>query len=205
MQNVQIDVRNLSCPEPIVRTQKALLRVNAHTLTLRTYSILGNSPTAKENLTRFLESEGFSFELDILENGEFLFRLIDRIKKSEPMREGEKIAPKMLLVKGDSIGDGELGVLLLRNFIKALLQTEILPQKILFIHRGVLLTTENDKIDNTEICDVLKQLEKQGVEIYSCSSCLEYFSLAGKLKVGVVGNAVEGMQNMLASDSLVVL
>ena len=121
------------------------------------------------------------------------------------MREGEKIAPKMLLVKGDSIGEGELGVLLLRNFIKALLQTEILPQKILFIHRGVLLTTENDKIDNTEICDVLRQLEKQGVEIYSCGSCLEYFSLAGKLKVGVVGNAVEGMQNMLASDSLVVL
>lgn len=205
MQNVQIDVRNLSCPEPIVRTQKALLHVNAHTLTLRTYSILGNSPTAKENLTRFLEGEGFSFELDILENGEFLFRLMDRIKKSEPMREGEKIAPKMLLVKGDSIGEGELGILLLRNFIKALLQTEILPQKILFIHRGVLLTTENDKIDNTEICDVLRQLEKQGVEIYSCGSCLEYFSLAGKLKVGVVGNAVEGMQNMLASDSLVVL
>lgn len=205
MQNVQVDVRNLSCPEPIVRTQKALLHVNAHTLTLRTYSILGNSPTAKENLTRFLEGEGFSFELDILENGEFLFRLMDRIKKSEPMREGEKIAPKMLLVKGDSIGEGELGVLLLRNFIKALLQTEILPQKILFIHRGVLLTTENDKIDNTEICDVLRQLEKQGVEIYSCGSCLEYFSLAGKLKVGVVGNAVEGMQNMLASDSLVVL
>ncbi|MDE6979483.1 MAG: sulfurtransferase-like selenium metabolism protein YedF [Helicobacter sp.] len=205
MQNVQIDVRNLSCPEPIVRTQKALLHVNAHALTLRTYSILGNSPTAKENLTRFLEGEGFSFELDILENGEFLFRLIDRIKKSEPMREGEKIAPKMLLVKGDGIGEGDLGVLLLRNFIKALLQTEILPQKILFIHRGVLLTTENDEIDNTEICDVLKQLEKQGVEIYSCGSCLEYFSLAGKLKVGVVGNAVEGMQNMLASDSLVVL
>ena len=59
---IQIDVRDLPCPEPVLKAKKALLGINEHTLKLHNYEIIGNSPSSKENLMRFLNTEGF--ELD---------------------------------------------------------------------------------------------------------------------------------------------
>lgn len=201
--SIQIDVRDLPCPEPVLKVKKALVGVNNHSLKLHNYEIIGNSPSAKENLTRFLKSEGFTFEVGFGRDEQFMIILKS---KDKIQKEGkDKILPKILLIKNDTIGEGELGGMLVNGFIKSLLQTDVLPQKILFINRGVLLTTDNKEINNTEIVEALKELEKQGVEIYSCGSCLSYFALTERLKVGMIGNAIESLQNMLLADSLISL
>ena len=201
---IQIDVRDLPCPEPVVKAKKALVGVNEHSLKLHSYEIIGNSPSSKENLSRFLKTEGFEFEIGLGRDEQFIIFLKGKVGKLSKESK-DKIIPKMMLIKNDRVGEGELGGMLINGFIKSLLQTEVLPHKILFINRGVLLTTDNKEVDNTEIVEVLKELEKQGVEIYSCGSCLSYFALTERLKVGMIGNALDGIQNMLTSDSLISL
>lgn len=200
---IQIDVRDLPCPEPVLKAKKALLGINEHTLKLHNYEIIGNSPSSKENLMRFLNTEGFEFEVGFGRDEQFMIILKGKASKQNAHK--DKIIPKMMLIKNDRVGEGELGGMLINGFIKSLLQTDILPQKIFFVNRGVLLTTDNKEVDNTEIVEVLKELEKQGVEVYSCGSCLSYFSLTERLKVGMIGNAIQGVQNMLLADSLISL
>lgn len=201
---IQIDVRDLPCPEPVIKAKQALLGVNEHSLRLHSYEIIGNTSSSKENLSRFLKSEGFEFEVGFGRDEQFM--IILKGKTSKDGRIGkDKIVPKMMLFKNDRVGEGELGGMLTNGFIKALLHSDVLPQKILFINRGVLLTTDNDEVDNTEIVEALKELEKQGVEIYSCGSCLSYFALTERVKVGMIGNALEGIQNMLSSENLISL
>lgn len=201
---IQIDVRNLPCPEPVLKVKKALQGVSDQSLKIHNYEIIGNSPSSKENLTRFLSSEGFEFTIGLGREEQFMIEL--KAKPSKRDKDGKsRILSKMMLIKGDRVGEGELGGMLINGFIKSLLQTDVLPQKIFFVNRGVLLTTDNKEVDNTEIVEALKELEKQGVEVYSCGSCLSYFALTERLKVGMIGNAIDGVQSMLLSDSLISL
>ena len=48
MADYTVDVRGLSCPEPVVRTKKAFA---AH----QSFCVLGDSETAKENVIRFCD------------------------------------------------------------------------------------------------------------------------------------------------------
>lgn len=67
--SIQIDVRDLACPEPVLKVKKALSGVNNHSLKLHNYEIIGNSPSSKENLVRFLNTEGFTFEVGFGRSG----------------------------------------------------------------------------------------------------------------------------------------
>ena len=85
--------------------------------------------------------------------------------------------------------DKQIQAELSAGFISYTPQGAEMPRAIFSIKR------DNDK--------VLKELEKSGVEIYSCGSCLSYYALTERLKVGMIGNALESMQNMLKSEGVV--
>ena len=52
-----IDVRGLSCPEPVIQTQSAVKAGE------KSLEILVDTNIAKENINRFLESEGFKVQI----------------------------------------------------------------------------------------------------------------------------------------------
>ena len=60
---MQIDCRNLACPEPVIRTKNALdgLKVGEK------LEILVNSIAPKENISRFLKNQNVEFS--VLQNG----------------------------------------------------------------------------------------------------------------------------------------
>ncbi len=58
-----IDARGLSCPEPVILLMKAMKKGE------KTYTILVDNAAAKENTTRYAESQGYHVELRE-ENGE---------------------------------------------------------------------------------------------------------------------------------------
>ncbi len=58
-----IDARGLSCPEPVILLMKAMKKGE------KTYTILVDNAAAKENTTRYAESQGYYVELRE-ENGE---------------------------------------------------------------------------------------------------------------------------------------
>ena len=86
----------------------------------------------------------------------------------------------------------------MKGFIKNLLEVEKLPRNIIFVNKGVFLTTKDA---NSDVIDVLKGLTVKGVNVYSCGLCLEYYGIPFEhLKVGEIGNAYDTVNMLLSSD-----
>ena len=89
------------------------------------------------------------------------------------------------MISADHMGEGdeELGKVLIKGFIYALTEQDVLPQTILFYNGGAKLTCEE-----SPTLEDLKSLEAQGVEILTCGTCLNHYGLTDKLQVGSVTN-----------------
>ena len=79
---------------------------------------------------------------------------------------------------------------LVAKFLSLAVQAEEKPAKILFYTEGVKLVCEG-----SPVLQWLRILEYAGVELIVCSTCLEYFGLIDKVRVGKVG----GMPGILAA------
>ena len=95
-------------------------------------------------------------------------------------------------------GDEALGKLLMKGFVFALTQQDMLPETILLYNSGAFLSCEGS--DNLED---LKTLEAQGVEILTCGTCLNHYGLAEKRQVGGVTNMYEIVEKMTKASVVV--
>jgi selenium metabolism protein YedF len=96
------------------------------------------------------------------------------------------------------IGDEALGAILMRAFLKTLLDLPIKPHRIILINSGVRLSSEG-----SEVLEALRALSEKGIEILSCGTCLDFYGLKEKLRVGVVSNMYDIAQSLLEADRLI--
>ncbi len=118
------------------------------------------------------------------------------------VRSKSKKGSAVVLITGDRFGTGDkqLGEILMKAFLNTLWDTEPGPEKIIFINDGVWMTTEG-----SEVLDALNLLEKAGVEILSCGTCLDYYNLREKLKVGQITNMKATVASLLAADKVITI
>jgi selenium metabolism protein YedF len=107
----------------------------------------------------------------------------------------EAMKKSLLLVVGSDImgREEDLGKTLMKAFFETMKVYKQLPHTIFFLNTGVYLTTTN-----VDIAGLLQEMEKMGVEIYSCGTCLTKYNLESNLAVGHRGTmniVVEGMQD----------
>jgi selenium metabolism protein YedF len=104
---------------------------------------------------------------------------------------------KTILIQSEVLGTGndELGMLLMANFLRLLGESKEKPAALVFWNTGVRLVCEG-----SWALAHLKKLEEQGVEMLACTTCLEYFDLTDKLKVGKPTNMLKSIHSMLTSD-----
>jgi selenium metabolism protein YedF len=104
---------------------------------------------------------------------------------------------KVFLIQSEGLGRGEeqLGSILMINFLRFLDESQEKPSGMIFWNTGVRLLCQGSKL-----LELLKRLEKQGVELLACTTCLEYFELTDKLAVGKPTNMMKTIQSMLDSD-----
>ena len=104
---------------------------------------------------------------------------------------------KVFLIQSDVLGrgDDDLGKMLMANFLRLLGESKDKPGTLVFWNTGVRLVCEG-----STVLDHLKRLREQGVEILSCTTCLEYFDLVEKIKVGKPTTMVNSIQSMLNSN-----
>jgi len=181
----------MSCPQPVLETKKALEKSGPEGVL-----VLVDNPGSKENVRRFGESQGY--QVDITEEkGAFRLRLKKAgAAKKEPMPEVKKVTGEIDLVvfiESDSIGRGseELGRILMRSFLHTLGEGEIKPAKIIMVNSGVKLACEG-----SEVLEDLHHLSRQGTDILSCGTCLDYFGLKTKLQVGRISNMYEILSSL---------
>jgi selenium metabolism protein YedF len=95
-------------------------------------------------------------------------------------------------------GDEALGAILMRSFLKTLLDIEIKPSRLILVNSGVRLSSEG-----SEVLETLRTLSEKGIEILSCGTCLDFYGLKEKLKVGRISNMYDIAQSLLEADRLI--
>jgi intracellular sulfur oxidation DsrE/DsrF family protein len=99
----------------------------------------------------------------------------------------------VILITQNGMGRGpeDLQLTLLGRYLELLNQQPELPAAICFYTEGVRVVVEG-----SPILEILNALEVKGVRLIVCSTCLNYFNLAEKIKIGIVG----GMGDILEAQ-----
>ena len=187
---MQLDCRNLNCPEPLLRTKKVLGELKIG----ESLEILVNDVAPRENIKRFLSKNGF--EAQISQAG--ADTLIKTVKTDELKDESiddiycSVTAPKrgkVIFLNEEQCGSGPIGKSLLAKFLGAALSLDEKPVKVICVNNAVHITTNRGH----ECFEAIKKLNEAGAEILSCGSCLEGYKLVDKLAIGEISNAYEIM------------
>jgi len=186
-----VDCRGLACPQPVVTTKKALDQIEEGNLI-----VIVNNAVSSNNVERFVLSQGCSVEVEE-KGGEFHLHIRKAKIAEESKRRGRKV---VVYVNSQFLGVGEeaLGTILIRSFFKTLIDSETKLFRMIFINSGVRLTSEG-----SEVLETLKSLSEKGVEILSCGTCLDFYGLKEKVKVGTISNMYDIVQSLMEADRLI--
>ena len=167
-----VDAIGGACPIPVVKTKNAIKELNGP----GSVETLVDNEIAVQNLTKMANQKGYAVRSEKI--AEDQFRVTMEI--GEGAQDAADDIPEECLVVQDprkknvvvavtsatmGTGNDELGAVLMKGFLFALTQQDILPKTILFYNGGATVTTEG-----SASIDDLKSLEAQGVEILPCGT-----------------------------------
>lgn len=89
----------------------------------------------------------------------------------------------VVVLRSDEMGAGgsELGKMLMKSFLEALVEADELPTAILLYNSGVKVA---EKGSDTE--EAMRELEDAGIPVYACGVCLDFYNMKDSLAVGTV-------------------
>lgn len=189
----EIDCRGMACPQPVLTAKKALEEMEQGE-----FFLIVDNPAARDNVERFVLSQGAT--VDVEKKGNDFYLHVQKKSACDLGRSPQQVEKVVVYINSNLLGVGEeaLGAILMRSFLKTLLDLNPTPSKLIFINSGVRLTTEG-----SEVLESLKAISEKGVEILSCGTCLDFYGLKQKLKVGIISNMYDIAQSLLEADRLI--
>jgi len=102
-------------------------------------------------------------------------------------------ASTVILINNDGMGAAEeaLRYKLLGLYLTMLQENGLYPGAICFYAGGVKMVVEG-----SPVLDLLRSLEEKGIRLIICATCLQYYGLTEKVKVGIVG----GMSDIILAQ-----
>ena len=195
-----VDARGEQCPIPVVKATKALNEMSGGILEVHV-----DNTIAVQNLQRM--AAGRQLEANAVTQAEDHY--IVTIAVSEGTAEAAPAdcgcAP---MVFGDTVvaidtnvmgrGSDELGTTLLKGFVYAVSQLPELPKTIILYNGGVQLA-----VNGSDSLQDLQEMERQGVEVLACGTCLNYYGLADQLAVGSVTNMYTIVEKLAGAGKII--
>jgi selenium metabolism protein YedF len=193
-----IDCNGMTCPQPVVETRN-FLAAHPHQTEI---TVLVDNLAAARNVERFLGTQGFQVSIqgadpDFKVQGyrqesgtcEMVFEHLE-----------DKVQKTLIMVTQDVMGRGDeqLGTLLMLNFLRTLKEMGNALWRLVFVNAGVKMT-----IEGVESLSVLQELEKQGVSILVCGTCLNYFNLLEKKQCGETTNMLDIVTSLQVADKVI--
>jgi intracellular sulfur oxidation DsrE/DsrF family protein len=83
-------------------------------------------------------------------------------------------------------------------FLRLLGESQHVPRAICFYTDGVKLVCQG-----SPVLEELQALERQGVRLIVCQTCLNYFGLADQVRVGIIGGMADIVTAMWSADSVI--
>ena len=118
------------------------------------------------------------------------------------MSNATSFANAIILITREGMGsaDAQLQLKLFETYLNLLLENGSLPSAMCFYTEGVKLVVEG-----SPLLARLSEIEKKGVRLIICSTCLNYFGLTEKVKVGIVGGMVDILEAQGRADKVITL
>ena len=203
---VKVNGMGKTCPIPLIETKKAVKSLTSPD----TVEVMVDNNMAVKNITRFATDNGYKITTDKISDKEFKLTIeVKEIKSEEEKKMAETCGTcgatdntgNIVVAIGSEkmgCGDEKLGKNLMKAFIYSLSQAEVHPKTILFFNGGAHLTCEGSLS-----LEDLGNLKELGVKILTCGTCLDFYGLKDKLKIGEVTNMYDIVSTM-ESASLVI-
>lgn len=182
----KLDFRTLPCPQPVIETKKALAEGGFSSL-----EIIVDNEAAKENVLRFLKNSGCKVE-EIMQDNEIITIIAKILENNEENPDSQvEIASKTVskgkcyIVSTATMGTGDetLGAKLMSAFFYTISEYENPPKDMFFLNGGI-----KNCIEDSENLEILKKITNNGTNITVCGTCLDFYKVTDKLKVGKIGN-----------------
>jgi len=172
-----------------------------------TLEIHVDNEIAVQNLTRMASGHKLTAKSEKISEKEFVVTM----EVTEPAGDAPLEEPPLSCVpdaRGDLVmavdsavmghGSDELGKALMKGFLYAVGQLPEPPKTMLFYNGGAHLTCRG-----SESLEDLKGLEAQGVEIFTCGTCLNHYGLTEELAVGSVTNMYSIVEKLAGAGKVV--
>ncbi len=188
-----IDARGLDCPKPVIMTKEKVDKG------CRDFAVWVDNEISASNVTRFLESKGFSVKK---EYGEQSIVLEPRADTKNNETEAEIKKSWGIMFTSDKIGpesDG-LGEVLMKSFLGTLVQGEKPPTVVALMNSAVRMA-----VNGSSYLDHLSDLKERGSLILVCGTCTQHFGITEDIRVGVISNMFEITEAVFGTSKPVVI
>ena len=193
---LEIDCRGLACPQPVITTKQALDQMEEGELI-----VIVDNASSCNNVERFAKSQGCSVKVEQKEKNFYLHLQKMNFGNETELNQKEEEAKKIVVYINSNLlggGDEDLGSFLMKAFLKTLLDLETKPYRLILVNSGVQLASEGSKV-----LEIMEALSEKWVEIFSCGTCIDFYELKGKMRVGAITNMYDIIQSMLEADRLI--
>jgi selenium metabolism protein YedF len=182
----RIDCCGLTCPKPVLAVKDVIESQPDETV-----QVCVDNEAAKENVSRFLQTQGWDITAESEGDGRFVVTgspgacVLENAVAEKGVPDSQRI---MIIIASDLFGQGDdkLGRALMKSFVGTLKEMEGDLWRIVLVNNGVKLAVEG-----SEHAEALKRLAACGVSILVCGACLQFFDLLEKKVVGETTNMLD--------------
>ncbi len=186
-----LDCKGMTCPVPVIETKKLIESEHIDRITVAV-----DNEVSRENVKRFLESRAYEVKTEFAD-GEWR---VSGVRKGEMEEKAGGPGKLLVFVDGETMGRGsdELGRVLMGAFLRTLKDLPMRPWRVIFVNGGVKLAVEG-----SEVISPLQELAEGGTEILACGTCLDFFHLKEKVRVGRISNMFEILSSLIEASRLI--
>ncbi|BBK62585.1 hypothetical protein A9CBEGH2_15250 [Amedibacterium intestinale] len=193
-----IDARGKQCPIPVILAKDAMKEEKA-------VEIVVDNEIAVQNLMKLAKQKNYQMHSEKKEDV-FVVNLTKEEEQSENIIEEpvvcqkDTLSKKIVVISSEVMGQGDdvLGNVLMKGFIYALTQMDVLPSCVIFYNGGLKLACKG-----SAVLEDLKTLESLGVEILSCGTCLSHYGLVDEVAIGQVTNMYEIVERQMLASGVI--
>jgi len=201
----KIDCTGLQCPGPVLKTKKYL-----ETCSPEQINVVVDNEAAAENINRFLNFQGFkvstrpegnNFIVSGTSSSDNIPNSAESKIAADSSEDNRKDRGRILVVISSvqmGTGDDELGRKLMINFVKTLREMGNDLWRLILLNHGVKLCTAK-----SQVLEDLKELDRSGVSILVCGTCLTHLDLMSEKAVGETTNMLDVVTSMQVAEKII--
>ena len=192
----KLDLSGLACPQPVLKCREFLEQEDLHSFV----AYVDNEP-ASINVQRFLEQREFCATV---EREGALWRIV-AVREVNSQQAG-KLSPQQLekkilvFITTENLGRGDdgLGAKLMATFLATLPEMGDALWRLILLNGGVkLAATPGNALQS------LNRLERSGVSVLVCGTCLAHYGLSAKQAVGESSNMLDIVTSLSLADLVI--